>query len=79
MTNINYIKSIAEDHDRIYFKEFLYFQKELQIKLLREPIEQRLIRSTIKIFKQIIFSEIIFKSDEINYEETLEFRFRYDK
>jgi len=79
MTNINYIKSIAEDHDRIYFNEFLYFQKELQLKALRELIEYRLIRSTITCFKQIIFSEIVFKSDEITYEETLDFRNRYDK
>ena len=79
MTNINYIKSVAEDHDRIYFNKFLYFQKELQLKLLYEPIGQRLTLSTIKFFRQIIFSEIIFKSDEITYEETFEFENRYTK
>ena len=79
MTNINYIKSVAEDHDRIYFNEFLYFQKELQVELLHEPIGQRLTRSTIKFFRQIIFSEIIFKSDEITYDETFEFKNRYTK
>jgi len=79
MTNLTYIKSIAEDHDRIYFNEFLYFQKELQAKWLHEPIGQRLTRSTIKFSKQIIFSEIVFKSDEITYEETFEFKNRYTK